>query len=163
MIPKVDHTIYFHIWNNVDNNEIIWSILINNIGNDDPKLCNYLPEWEGEIPESSPPSEPLPAKKFLLILLLFMSLIPSKFRLPVITLVLDIFWHARNLLILIIQKYERCLQKSMAMLLSHKWNSFKILAKNNYKTKLKVSQTHMKIWNNHIYYFDYYLLLYSTL
>ena len=104
-----------------------------------------------------------PQKVFLLILLLFMSLIPSKFRLPVITLVLDIFWHARNLLILIIQKYERCLQKSMAMLLSHKWNNFKILANNNYKTKLKVSQTHMKIWNNHIYYFDYYLLLYNTL
>jgi len=27
----------------------------------------------------------------------------------------------------------------------------------------KVSQTHMKIWNNHIYYCDYYLLLYNTL
>ena len=104
-----------------------------------------------------------PQKVFLLILLLFMSLIPSKFRLPVITLVLDIFRHARNRFILIIQKCERCLQMSNAMLLSHKWNSNKNLAKHNYKTKLKVSQTRIKIWNNHIYYFDYYFLLYNTL
>ena len=104
-----------------------------------------------------------PHNFFLLILLLFISLVPSKFRLPVITLVLDIFRHARNRFILIIQKCERCLQMSNAMLLSHKWNSNKNLAKHNYKTKLKVSQTRIKIWNNHIYYFDYYFLLYNTL
>ena len=42
----------------VANIEVIWSILINNIGNDNPQPCNYLPELEDEILESPPPPEP---------------------------------------------------------------------------------------------------------
>ena len=46
---------------NIDmSNELIWSILINNIGIDDPQPCNYSPERDGDIPESPPPLEPPP-------------------------------------------------------------------------------------------------------
>ena len=52
IIPTVDKNGYFRTW--------AWSILINNIGIDDPQPCNYSPELEGEISESSPPPEPPP-------------------------------------------------------------------------------------------------------
>ena len=59
-IPTIDKGESFYIWAHIVNNELIWSILINNIDIDDPQSCNYSPEWEGEIPESPPPPKPLP-------------------------------------------------------------------------------------------------------
>ena len=60
IIPEVDKSGSFHTCAHIANDELIWSILINNIGKDDPQPCNYSPEWDGNIPESPPPSEPPP-------------------------------------------------------------------------------------------------------
>ena len=51
IIPTIDKSGSFHTWAHIANNELFWSILINNICIDDPQPCNYLSEWKGEIPE----------------------------------------------------------------------------------------------------------------
>ena len=48
----------------ISNDELIWSILINNNGKDDSQQCNYSPEWDVIIPESLPPSEPLSFEEY---------------------------------------------------------------------------------------------------
>ena len=50
-ISTVDKHGFFHTWAHIANHELVWSILINNIGIDDPQPCNYSPEWEVEILE----------------------------------------------------------------------------------------------------------------
>ena len=61
IIPTADKYGSFHTWAaHIANNELVWSILVNNIGLDDPQPCNYSPEWEGEIPESPTPPKPPP-------------------------------------------------------------------------------------------------------
>ena len=60
IIPTADKYGSFHTWAHIANNELVWSILVNNIGLDDPQPCNYSPEWEGEIPESPTPPKPSP-------------------------------------------------------------------------------------------------------
>ena len=60
IIPTVDKYGSFHTWAQIANNELVWTILVNNIGLDDPPPCNYSPEWEDEIPEHPPPPEPPP-------------------------------------------------------------------------------------------------------
>ena len=40
IIPEVDK-LALYTWTDVANNELIRSIVINNIGNDDPQPCNY--------------------------------------------------------------------------------------------------------------------------
>ena len=57
IIPIVDKNGSFHTWAHIANNKLVLSVLINNIGIDDPQSCHYSPEWEGEIPESPPPPE----------------------------------------------------------------------------------------------------------
>ena len=57
-IPTVDKSGPFHNQTHIASNELVWSILVNNIGIDDPQPCNYSPEWDGEIPELPPPPEP---------------------------------------------------------------------------------------------------------
>ena len=43
-------------YEHIANNELTWSILINNISRNDPQPCDYDPEWNGEIPEYQPPT-----------------------------------------------------------------------------------------------------------
>ena len=64
IIPTVDKNGSFHTWAHVAKYELVWSILINNIGLNDPQPCDYTLEWKGEIPESSPPPEPPPSPEF---------------------------------------------------------------------------------------------------
>ena len=44
IIPTVDKDGSFNTWAHIANNEIIWSLLINNLGKDDPQPCDYSPE-----------------------------------------------------------------------------------------------------------------------
>ena len=73
LIPVVDKTGSFHTRTHMADNELIQSILINNIGNNDPQPCNYSPECKGQIPESPPPferpspKEPLPPQSRIIL------------------------------------------------------------------------------------------------
>ena len=57
IIPEVDKFGSFHTWAHIANDELIWSILINNIGKDDPQPYNCSLEWDGNIPASPLPPE----------------------------------------------------------------------------------------------------------
>ena len=43
---------FFNSWAYITNDEIIWSILINKIGRNDPHPCKHDPEWDWILPES---------------------------------------------------------------------------------------------------------------
>ena len=46
IIPLVDKNGSFHTWAHIINNELVWSIFVDNIDIDDPQQCNCSPEWE---------------------------------------------------------------------------------------------------------------------
>ena len=77
IVPTVDKYESFHAWAHITNNELVWSILVMNIGLDNPQPCNYLPKRNGEISESPLPPEPPPPPESHL----FQSP-PPKFSLP---------------------------------------------------------------------------------
>ena len=59
IIPSVKEDGSFYSWAHISNNELVWSILINNIARNDPQPCDYNPEWDGKFPEPrSPPKTP---------------------------------------------------------------------------------------------------------
>ena len=43
MLPEVVNTGSFRSLVHIANGELLWHILINNIGHDDPQLCDYEP------------------------------------------------------------------------------------------------------------------------
>ena len=57
-IPSVDKYGSFKIWAHIANNELLWSMLVNHLGKDDPQPCNLFLEWDGEIPENNIPQSP---------------------------------------------------------------------------------------------------------
>lgn len=73
IIPSVKDDESFNSWANIANNELVWSILINNIDQHDPRPSNYDPEWDGNILESN-----LPLK----LLYVFLRLFPEKYSPP---------------------------------------------------------------------------------
>ena len=75
MLPEVLNTELFRLLAHISNGELIWHILINNMGHDDPQPCDYYPEWDGEIPKFQPPppelspeTSPSPLKRHLHLL-----------------------------------------------------------------------------------------------
>ena len=46
IIPSVDKNGAFKTWDHIARNELLWSILVNNIVNDDPQPCIFSPEWD---------------------------------------------------------------------------------------------------------------------
>ena len=62
MIPSVKDDGSFILWAHIANNELVWSILINNIDRNDPQPSDYNPEWDGNTPE--PKSTPKPPPSF---------------------------------------------------------------------------------------------------
>ena len=47
VIPSVDEYGSFKTWAHIEKNELLWSILVNNLGKDDPQQCKFSPEWDG--------------------------------------------------------------------------------------------------------------------
>ena len=43
-IPGADKHVYFKYWEHITKNELIWSILVNNLCRDDPQPYNCFPE-----------------------------------------------------------------------------------------------------------------------
>ena len=43
---EVNEIGFFNSWAYITNDEIIWSILINKIGRNDPHPCKHDPEWD---------------------------------------------------------------------------------------------------------------------
>ena len=58
IIPSIDKYDSFKTWAHIANNELLWSILVNNLGKDDPQPYNFSTEWDIEIPENDPPQSP---------------------------------------------------------------------------------------------------------
>ena len=54
---KYDYGKYLCV-HNINIRTLLWSILVNKLGKDDPQPCNFPPEWDGEIPENDPPPSP---------------------------------------------------------------------------------------------------------
>ena len=52
IIPSVKVDGYFNSWACIANDELVWSIWINNVGQNDHQSSNYNPEWDGNIPYS---------------------------------------------------------------------------------------------------------------
>ena len=51
IIPSVDKNGSIKTWAHIARDELLWSILVNNLGNDDPQPCNFSLEWDEDIPE----------------------------------------------------------------------------------------------------------------
>ena len=49
IIPSVDKYDYFKTWAHIAKNEVLWSMLVNNLGKYDLQPCNISLEWDGEI------------------------------------------------------------------------------------------------------------------
>ena len=58
IIPSVDKYGSFKTWAHIANDEVLWLMLVNNLGRDDPQPCNFSPEWDEEISENGPPRSP---------------------------------------------------------------------------------------------------------
>ena len=68
IISSVKYDGSFNSWAHIANNDLVWYILINNIGQNDSHQSGYNSEWDGNIPESKsttkiPPSFSSPFSK----------------------------------------------------------------------------------------------------
>ena len=52
IISSVEDDGSFSSWAHIANNDLVWSIFINNISQNDSHQSGYNPEWDGNIPES---------------------------------------------------------------------------------------------------------------
>ena len=48
-LPGIDSDGSFKSWAHIENDELLWSILIKNIDHNDPQPCDYNFKWDGEI------------------------------------------------------------------------------------------------------------------
>lgn len=74
IIPSVKNEGSFNSWACIANDELVWSIWINNVGQNDHQSSNYNPEWDGNIPYS----KSLPLKLFQVFLYLLPKTIPPQ-------------------------------------------------------------------------------------
>ena len=56
--PTVDTYGSFKIWAYITNNELLWAILVNNLGRNNPQPSNYFPEWDRGVPENDLVNDP---------------------------------------------------------------------------------------------------------